>query len=556
MSPGFFWNSINMPNRNKKEELSSLFLKLIESNISDQELEILETLMADSPEYVKEYCRFAATYSAVQVKFGADISQPEGLDWRLISELAEYEDKAPEVEVEKPIDVQVQTSQLNLENESHRSRFRLLYYSIFSSAAAILFFFIIYANIFPPQLSEPVATLIDQKDVKWDQESEKLFTSDRLLTHQAPFQIYGGILNIVYDNGVEVIIEGPAEFEINRGGIFLNHGKLYSHVLSTGKGFAVDTPNSRFIDLGTEFGVDVDSFGSSELHVLHGEVQLYAGRDGDKRYSEKVYQGSAFRFDAGQGKLDAVPVNNKQFVRFFNSKTNDVWRGEKLNLADLAAGGNGFGTGKPSICIHPLTGRYTKFRDATIEERKSAAALKPVLTSDYIDSIFVPDSNGNDQFVISTSGLTATSFPDTRGMFFAYLKSSPYYPEEKDGYYLDYDPAAENIALYMHSNLGVTFDLEKIRNNFGNEITISKFNFEYGFRNEPGKKNGKVDFWVFVDGKLEFSAENVAHFYVPKAVEISLNNDAEFLSLAVTESDDGGGRDWAAFVNPVLTISK
>ncbi len=546
-----------MSDYERKDDLAPLFLKLIENNISDQELELLEQILSENPEYVREYCQFAATYSAVQVKFGADITQPDRLDWKLISELAEYEVSAPEVVIEKPVIENNIHEKASVDFYSKHRRLRFWYYSIFTTAASILIFFVIYANVFPPQLSEPVATLVDQINVKWHQESERLLTNDRLLTHQAPYFIDNGILSIRYDNGVDVVIEGPAKFEIDRDGIFLNHGKLYSHVSPTGTGFAVDTPNSRFIDLGTEFGVEVDVKGSSELHVMDGEVQLYAGRTGGKRSSKKVFQGNAYKFDAEHGNLETIPMKDNQFVRFVNSKSNDIWRGEKLSLADLVAGGNGFGTGKPNICIHPLTGKFTFFKDASTSERLISVDLKPVLESEFVDSIFVPDGNENEPVVISSNGVTYSGFPDTRGKFFSYLKANPYYlGEGGDGYYDKYDPSSENVAIYMHSNLGVTFDLAKIRNNFGNNIKIPSFNFEYGFRNESNKKNGKIDFWVFVDGELKFSARQVEHFIMPKAAQLSLADDASFLTLSITESDDGGGRDWGAFINPELTIEK
>ena len=209
------------------------------------------------------------------------------------------------------------------------------------------------------------------------------------------------------------------------------------------------------------------------------------------------------------------------------------------------------------ICIHPLTGKFTLKDDAAASERISGVKLKPVSDSAFIDSVFVPDGNTNETVQISSNGLTYLGFPDTRGKFFAYLRSNPYNVDgSQDGYYDKYDPSADDVAIYMHSNLGVTFDLSEIRKHFSDNIKIPVFNFKYGFRNEANYKNGKVDFWVFVDGNLEFSAKQVEHLKIPKAVEISLASDARFLTLVVTESDDGGARDWGAFINPELSIEK
>ena len=60
-------------------------------------------------------------------------------------------------------------------------------------------------------------------------------------------------VKIQYDNGVDILIEGAAAFELERSGIYLEYGRLFSRVTKLGTGFRVDTPISQFADMETEF---------------------------------------------------------------------------------------------------------------------------------------------------------------------------------------------------------------------------------------------------------------------------------------------------------------
>ena len=83
-----------------------------------------------------------------------------------------------------------------------------------------------------------------------------------------------GLLQITYDTGAVVLMAGPATYKIesdNAGS--LDRGKLTARVETIeAEGFTINTPNARFVDLGTEFGVKVDEQGREEAHVFAGRV--------------------------------------------------------------------------------------------------------------------------------------------------------------------------------------------------------------------------------------------------------------------------------------------
>jgi hypothetical protein len=88
------------------------------------------------------------------------------------------------------------------------------------------------------------------------------------------FKLDSGRAQVRLDNGVELSIRGPAEFDIfGQDHLALMAGRVTAIVPPRAIGFRIDTPDMEVIDLGTEFALRVDSSGNSRLHVLEGEVE-------------------------------------------------------------------------------------------------------------------------------------------------------------------------------------------------------------------------------------------------------------------------------------------
>ncbi|HCR31360.1 MAG TPA: hypothetical protein DIV79_15245 [Opitutae bacterium] len=91
---------------------------------------------------------------------------------------------------------------------------------------------------------------------------------------RGPFKLDSGRAQVRLDNGVELSIKGPAEFDIfGLDHITLMTGRVTANVPPRAIGFRIDTPDMEVIDLGTEFALRVDPAGESRLHVLEGEVE-------------------------------------------------------------------------------------------------------------------------------------------------------------------------------------------------------------------------------------------------------------------------------------------
>ncbi len=94
-----------------------------------------------------------------------------------------------------------------------------------------------------------------------------------------PLVVDGGMVELEFYSGASVVVEGPAELELRSPTeLFLASGKLRARVPHHAKGFVVETPAFRAVDLGTEFAVWAGHDGRHELHVIEGEVALGGGR--------------------------------------------------------------------------------------------------------------------------------------------------------------------------------------------------------------------------------------------------------------------------------------
>lgn len=114
------------------------------------------------------------------------------------------------------------------------------------------------------------------------------------------YRLASGFMEITYDTGAKVLLEAPCTYEIEsaRGG-YLAIGKLtakvesqesrdqsqtkireHSRLLTLDSGlFAVRTPTAIVIDLGTEFGVEVEKSGATRSHVFQGRIELRSQKD-------------------------------------------------------------------------------------------------------------------------------------------------------------------------------------------------------------------------------------------------------------------------------------
>ncbi|QDU76785.1 FecR protein [Bremerella volcania] len=89
------------------------------------------------------------------------------------------------------------------------------------------------------------------------------------------FQLEDGVAQIEFFCGATVVLEGPADIELESSShALVRQGKIRAIVPPAARGFSLDTDKMRVVDLGTEFGMAV-SLDSVEVQVFDGEVELH-----------------------------------------------------------------------------------------------------------------------------------------------------------------------------------------------------------------------------------------------------------------------------------------
>jgi ferric-dicitrate binding protein FerR (iron transport regulator) len=134
------------------------------------------------------------------------------------------------------------------------------------------------------------ASLADAGGCKWESGTLPTETGARLGAGR--IRLAEGVARIVFDNGAEIRLEGPADLEITSGwSVALHSGRLVARCPESAHGFAVTTPTTTVKDFGTEFGVAVGDGKTTDVQVFEGRVDVAHGSR-----TEELHSGRGMRF--------------------------------------------------------------------------------------------------------------------------------------------------------------------------------------------------------------------------------------------------------------------
>jgi hypothetical protein len=128
-------------------------------------------------------------------------------------------------------------------------------------------------------------------------------------------ELASGFVQLEFLSGASVVLEGPAQLELVSSKLIVCRlGKLRANVPAQAKGFMVDTPRHRTVDLGTEFAVEVDADERTEIHVLEGVVEVFT-LNSEKATSapRRLVAGEALRSLSGEG-FNSFAADARRFV--------------------------------------------------------------------------------------------------------------------------------------------------------------------------------------------------------------------------------------------------
>lgn len=118
-----------------------------------------------------------------------------------------------------------------------------------------------------------VAVLSRGVNMEWD----RTLATPGVNTPLVPglLRLQSGVAEIEFFQGARLCVEGPAEIQlISSGEAFCRYGRFSAHVPTQARGFRLGTPRGDIVDLGTDFGLDLNDQ-APELHVFKGEVELH-----------------------------------------------------------------------------------------------------------------------------------------------------------------------------------------------------------------------------------------------------------------------------------------
>ncbi len=338
--------------------------------------------------------------------------------------------------------------------------------------------------------------------------------------------------------------------------------------------FAVRTPTAMVTDLGTEFGVEVTKEGTTMSHVFRGTIQVQRISAEGKAEGEAqvLHENQTARVESNPGKNQSSPsivvLNDNgpksDFIRKIPRTAASCSTVKRVDLVDVVAGGNGFG-GRRNAGIDLTNGELLpelpKPALSADEYKKGDGKYHRVRALSMVDGVFIPDgSKGPVQ--TDSAGNTFEWFPETSNVtdggiwVGGVIHADPPFqdiPATVGG--IDYSSAGHG-ALYLHSNRGITFNLDAIRQaNPGYQIRC--FRAVAGNTEVLSEKNGgsaMADFWVLVDGKARYRRRQINAMSGDFPIEIPIAEKDRFLTLASTDGGDGIMWDWILFGDPKLEM--
>lgn len=168
---------------------------------------------------------------------------------------------------------------------------------------------------------QPVARLTAADSCTWVRgESGEQYAAHREVYAGEDLLLQRGTAELTFVDGAKVVLEGPVQFRSpSANELFLRTGRIVVRVPQQAIGFTVATSTSRIVDLGTEFAVEADLWGGTEVHVLQGRVELHRQKeDGVLAASSTLLSAGSARRVEILGEADAPMVGeiNYQPSRF------------------------------------------------------------------------------------------------------------------------------------------------------------------------------------------------------------------------------------------------
>ncbi|MGD9632492.1 MAG: LamG-like jellyroll fold domain-containing protein [Pirellulales bacterium] len=310
---------------NLSPEFKRLLTELIDGKLDAAGRIELCNFLRDNPAAQDSYCKLMAVHALLQLDFGSrpQFALPPVLAGQASASLAGASGScAPCADVIAQIDAHLDSADdySTSPSDHDRSLVRLprssrsLLFGLAAVAASLLFMVWLLSPLQMRQIRareaareefaqndvRGVAVLAQSADADWGGSEHAPQVGTPLPVGR--FKLERGLAQIEFLSGATVVVEAPADFQLaSPMKLTCNLGRMRANVPSQAHGFTIDTPKYSAIDLGTEFTVQVDDRGESEIHVLEGEVELWDRQSAQAELKQLLTTGRGMRSDSGGG---------------------------------------------------------------------------------------------------------------------------------------------------------------------------------------------------------------------------------------------------------------
>jgi hypothetical protein len=152
-----------------------------------------------------------------------------------------------------------------------------------------------------------LAMVVKLDGVRWERADEPHPSEGDLLA-PGRLRFLSGRATLSMLSGVVLVVEGPADLDlVSIDRVFCRQGKLRARVPGGADGFVISSPESSVLDLGTEFGLNVEDGGASRVKVFEGAAEaMVHSREGSQTLSQLVLKSREFELDPKAGRIGAA----------------------------------------------------------------------------------------------------------------------------------------------------------------------------------------------------------------------------------------------------------
>lgn len=160
----------------------------------------------------------------------------------------------------------------------------------------------------------PIAVLTRAIDVEWQHKTRFQAVLGEALEPDW-LRLKSGILEITFGSGATVSLEGPARLRVDSAMHCVSkYGRLTANCPESAYGFTIRFPGGKVVDKGTEFALNTEPEGKTEVHVFDGEV-VVAKTDGEERVinEERLLERSSVSLGPDR-KIEKISYDDQSFA--------------------------------------------------------------------------------------------------------------------------------------------------------------------------------------------------------------------------------------------------